>query len=139
MPGIRFFNQGSPFKLPQPRKTTSWIRSVITIEKAELGDLNYIFCSDNYLLSINKLYLNHDTYTDIITFGLDENPNTVEGDIYISIPRVRENARTQGVAFADELDRVLIHGVLHILGFSDKTARSKKLMRKKEDACLSLR
>ena len=138
MPGIHFFNEGTAFKLPHPRKTSSWIKKVVRSESSEVGDLNYIFCSDNYLLGVNQQYLNHDTYTDIITFGLSDGA-TIEGDIYISIPRVRENARLQKVSFHDELDRVIIHGILHLLGYSDKTPRKKALMRKKEDACLSLR
>jgi len=138
MPGIHFFNQGSSYKLPNPRKTTSWIKKVASSEDAVIGELNYIFVSDKFLLSMNQQYLNHNTYTDIITFGLGDS-EVVEGEIYISIPRVRENARNQGTAFQDELDRVLIHGVLHLLGYSDKGPRKKALMRKKEDACLSLR
>jgi probable rRNA maturation factor len=138
MPGIHFFNEGTAFKLPSPRKTSAWIKKVIQLESSEIGDLNYIFCSDKYLLSINQQYLDHDTYTDIITFGLGEGA-TIGGEIYISIPRVRENARIHKVEFRDELDRVIIHGVLHLLGHSDKSLRKKALMRKKEDACLSLR
>jgi probable rRNA maturation factor len=138
MPGIHFFNQGSNYKLPNRRKTTAWIKKVARSEGAALGDLNYVFVSDKFLLSMNQQYLNHDTYTDIITFGLGDG-QVLEGEIYISIPRVRENARTQGSSFEDELDRVLIHGVLHLLGYSDKGPRKKALMRKKEDACLSLR
>jgi probable rRNA maturation factor len=138
MPGIHFFNEGTAFKLPHPRKTSSWIKKVVRSEASEVGDLNYIFCSDKYLLGVNQQYLNHDTYTDIITFGLSDGA-TIEGDIYISIPRVRENARDQKVPFHDELDRVMIHGILHLLGHADKTPRKKALMRKKEDACLSLR
>lgn len=138
MPGIHFFNEGTTFKLSKPRKTSSWIKKVAKAESSDIGDLNYIFCSDKYLLTINQQYLDHDTYTDIITFGFGDTA-TIEGDIYISIPRVRENARIQKVPFHDELDRVIIHGVLHLIGYSDKTPRKKALMRKKEDACLSLR
>ncbi|MGC3948254.1 MAG: rRNA maturation RNase YbeY [Chryseolinea sp.] len=138
MPSIQFFNKGTAFKLPSPRKTSNWITRVATGEGAEIGELNYIFCSDKFLLGINQQYLDHDTYTDIITFDLGEG-ETVNGEIYISVPRVRENARIQKVSFQDELDRVIIHGVLHLLGYSDKTAPKKALMRKKEDACLSLR
>lgn len=135
---IRFFNQGSSFRLPHPRKTQNWIKAVVEKEGCQLGELNYVFCSDKYLLGINKRFLNHDTYTDIITFGMAEG-SLIEGEIYISVPRVRENAKTQGTTFQDEMDRVIIHGVLHLVGYSDKTPRKKALMRKKEDACLSLR
>ena len=135
---IHFFKQGTTFELPRPRKTAKWITKIIESEQGIAGELNYIFCSDKYLLGINQQFLNHDTLTDIITFGLDD-PHQVSGEIYISIPRVRENAKTQNVPFHDELDRVIIHGVLHLLGYSDKSPRKKALMRKKEDACLSLR
>jgi rRNA maturation RNase YbeY len=135
---VHFFKQGTTFQLPHPRRTSNWIKKVIESEHADLMELNYIFCSDRYLLGINRQFLNHDTYTDIITFGMGDGVH-IEGEIYISIPRVRENAKAQGVSFHDELDRVIIHGVLHLLGYSDKTPRKKALMRKKEDACLSLR
>lgn len=138
MPGIHFFNKGTTFKLAGPRKTTNWIHKVAQSEGSEIGELNYIFCSDKFLLGINQQYLNHDTYTDIITFDMSEG-DFIEGEIYISIPRVRENARMQKVTFQDELDRVIIHGLLHLLGYSDKGVRKKALMRKKEDASLSLR
>ena len=138
MPGIHYFSKGTTFKLPQPRKTSSWIQKIARSEKASIAELNYIFCSDTYLLGINQQYLAHDTYTDIITFDLGEG-ESIEGEIYISIPRVRENARTHKVLFQNELDRVIIHGLLHLLGYSDKSPRKKELMRKKEDACLSLR
>jgi len=142
MPGnsstIQFFKQGTTYSLPSPRKTIAWIKKVITAEAAEPGELNFIFCSDKYLLSINQQFLNHDTFTDIITFGMSDG-DEIAGEIYISVPRVRENAKAQEVPFKDELDRVIIHGVLHLLGYSDKTPRKKALMRKKEDACLSLR
>jgi probable rRNA maturation factor len=137
-PAVHFFKQGTAFQLPHPRKTSAWIKKVIKSEKAVLGELNYVFCSDQYLLGINQQFLNHDTYTDIITFGMG-NGERIEGEIYISIPRVRENAKAQASPFHDELDRVIIHGVLHLLGYSDKSPRKKALMRKKEDACLSLR
>lgn len=138
MAGVHYFNEKTRFTLPNPRKTTSWIKKVIEAENCTLGDLNYIFCSDKYLLSINQQYLKHNTFTDIITFGLGE-PGLIEGDIYISIPRVRENARLLGKVFEEELHRVIIHGVLHLAGYSDKIPRKKALMRKKEDASLSLR
>lgn len=138
MPGIHFFSEGTTFKLPNPRKTSSWIQKVARLEGSAIADVNYIFCSDRYLLGMNQQYLAHDTLTDIITFGMGEH-DEIEGEIYISIPRVRENARIQDVLFHDELDRVIIHGILHLLGYSDKTPRKKALMRKKEDACLSLR
>lgn len=138
MAALEFFNQDISFKLPNPRKTKSWIRQVIALENKSLEHLNYIFCSDEYLLSINQQYLNHDTFTDIITFDNSEDEDTIEGDIFISIERVRANAVELQKPFEEELHRVLIHGVLHLLGHTDKSPSDKSSMRKKEDAYLSL-
>jgi len=99
--------------------------------------LSYIFCSDKYLLSINQKYLNHNTLTDIVTFDLAEDAE-IEGEIYISVERVKENAVKYAVDFEEELHRVIIHGLLHLIGYKDKTASQKAQMRKKEQACLSL-
>ena len=139
MAGITFFSQDLPFKPSKPQKTKRWIREVIHREDMRLLQLNYIFCSDEYLLAINRQYLQHNTLTDIITFDNSETPNEIEGDIFISIERVEANARELGTKFDQELHRVLIHGVLHLMGYRDKKAKDKSLMRKKEDACLSLR
>jgi rRNA maturation RNase YbeY len=136
---IRFFNEDTPFKLPHPLKTKNWIKESISREKSHLKEINYIFCSDEYLLKLNKDYLNHTTYTDIITFDNSLEESFIEGEIYISIDRVRENAEKFNASFDEELHRVLIHGVLHLLGYKDKSIREKSLMRKKEDAYLSLR
>ena len=139
MAAINFFAQDLNFKVPHPRKTKAWIKEVIKRENKTLANLNYIFCSDAYLLTINEQYLNHKTLTDIITFDNSEHDGTIEGDIFISLERVRENAAALKTDFEDELHRVLIHGVLHLSGYSDKTTKQKSQMRKKEDACLSLR
>jgi rRNA maturation RNase YbeY len=139
MAAVNFFSQDIPFKLPHPRKTSSWIQKVIRKEKGRLKNLNYIFCSDEDLREINIEYLKHRTYTDIITFDVSDDRAYLEGEIFISIDRVQENALKLNVPFIDELHRVLIHGVLHLLGYSDKTIPNKKEMRKKEDAYLSLR
>lgn len=139
MPSIQFFEEDISFKLPHPRKTKSWIDAVIKQEKKASGSINYIFCSDKYLHQINLEYLNHDTLTDIVTFDNSERKGIIDGDIFISIERVRENAGKYGRTFDEELHRVLIHGILHLVGFSDKSAEQKKRMRKKEDAYLSLR
>jgi len=139
MAGVGFFNQDISFKLSTPAKTRRWIREVIAREKRQLARLNYIFCSDEYLLSINKKYLNHKTLTDIITFDNSEGNGNIEGDIFVSIERVKANAEELKTDFDGELHRVLIHGVLHLLGYSDKTDKDKSRMRKKEDAYLSLR
>lgn len=139
MAGVDFYNQDISFKLPKPRKTKQWIREIIAREKKRLAHLNYIFCSDEYLLTINQQYLKHKTLTDIITFDNSEGKDAVEGDIFISVERVRANAEELETEFDEELHRVLIHGVLHLLGYSDKSDREKSVMRKKEDAYLSLR
>jgi probable rRNA maturation factor len=137
MAGIGFHNQDISFKLPNPRKTTLWIKSAIKNEGFGLNQVNYIFCSDEYLREMNIEYLNHKTYTDIITFDNSDEKGQIEGDIFISIDRVRENAIKLKTEFPDELRRVLIHGILHLIGYSDKSSRKKAEMRKKEDFYLS--
>lgn len=137
---INYFNQDLSFKLTKPKNTSLWIEGVIEREKKKLIQLNYIFCSDDHLLEINQEYLKHQTLTDIITFdNSDGDGESIEGDVFISIERVRENAKTLKTDFDVELHRVLIHGVLHLLGYSDKSDIQKARMRKKEDAYLSLR
>lgn len=138
MASVNFFFQSIPFKVPAPRKTASWIKAAIKKEKYSLNELNFIFCTDEELYQINLQYLKHKTYTDIVTFDNSDVKKVIEGDIYISIDRVRDNAIQFGIDFTTELRRVIIHGVLHLLGYSDKTAALKKEMRKKEDAYLSL-
>jgi probable rRNA maturation factor len=138
MAAIHFFVQELDFKLSKPRKTKTWIKEVLRRENKELATLNYIFCSDAYLLSINEQYLNHRTLTDIITFDNSDGDN-MEGDIFISVERVQENASKLKTHFDEELHRVIIHGVLHLSGYGDKTRKEKALMRDKEDAYLSLR
>jgi probable rRNA maturation factor len=135
---IHFFIEDIPFKLSHPRKTTQWIKAAIIKEKKKLEELNYIFCSDDYLLRLNQDYLNHKTLTDIITFDNSENSGLIQGDIFISIDRVRENAIQFNKPFVEEVRRVIIHGALHLIGYSDKSVTQKALMRKKEDAYLSL-
>jgi probable rRNA maturation factor len=137
MPSIDFLSEGIPFKPKNQKKLRGWIKSVIQSEGRGFTSLVYIFCSDSYLLTLNSDYLKHKTLTDIITFDYSEGLD-VEGEIYISIDRVRENAVKFEKSFEDELHRVLIHGVLHILGYSDKSRAQKLTMRKKEEACLSL-
>ncbi|MEQ9424128.1 MAG: rRNA maturation RNase YbeY [Cyclobacteriaceae bacterium] len=138
MPEINFFNEGIDFEVPSKRDVQKWIKIVVQQERKSLNELNYIFCTDDYLLKMNQQYLNHNTYTDIITFDNSENDLNLSGDIYISVDRVKENASSFSVPFNTELNRVMIHGVLHLLGYADKTDLDKKVMREKEDACLSL-
>jgi len=139
MPLINYFYHQVRFRLKTPRKVTSWIKEVVKNEGASINEINYIFCTDAYLLTLNQGFLNHDTLTDIITFDTTQDPSLLEGEIYISIERVKENAIKFQTSFEDELNRVMIHGVLHLLGFKDKKVAEKTLMRKKEEACLSLR
>ena len=138
MPAISFFSEDIPFSLPKPRKTSTWLKGVISTEGGRLKSLTFIFCSDSYLHSLNEQYLNHTTLTDIITFDNSDGGSEIEGDVYISIERVRENARKFNVSFENELHRVLVHGVLHLLGYSDKTKAEKAAMRQKDDIHLSL-
>lgn len=139
MGSIRFFSEIPGFRLKGPRKRAEWIKKVVQKDKKTLSSVNIIFCSDPYLADINMQYLKHKTFTDIITFDLSTSPDTIDGEVYISIDRVKENAQTFQVPFETELDRVIIHGILHLLGQNDKTGPQKLAMRKKEDACLSLR
>jgi len=139
MPSIRFFEEDIAFAIPHPRKTSTWIKSAIIKERKTLGEVNYIFCSDEYLRQVNIQYLNHHTFTDIVTFDTSEVEGQISGDIFISIDRVKENAEKFKTTFDHELHRVLIHGVLHLIGYSDKGPEKKVAMRKKEDAYLSLR
>lgn len=116
-----------------------WIEAVIKKEKKSPGEINYIFCDDDSLLALNKKYLNHDTFTDILTFDYSgEAPikNKIIADIYISIPRVKSNAKKFNTPFEKELSRVMIHGILHLCGYKDKTRKDKTLMRMKEEECL---
>lgn len=113
-----------------------WLNQVISNEAKEEGDITYIFCDDDYLLEKNIRFLNHNTLTDVITFDYCEG-NSVSGDIFISIERVKENSEVFKVAFLTELNRVMVHGLLHLLGYKDKTERESNLMRKKENYYLS--
>ncbi|MFI5150962.1 MAG: rRNA maturation RNase YbeY [Bacteroidia bacterium] len=134
---MRFHSEYPRFKLLTPLLRKRWLTQVILIEKKQPGTLNFIFCSDDYLFGINKQYLQHDYFTDIITFDYTEG-RCISGDLFISIDRVRDNALTLKTDFETELSRVLVHGVLHLLGHSDKGPALKALMRKKEDKYLSL-
>ena len=136
---IRFFSSDIDFVLDHPRKTSKWINETALKEKSTVKEVNYIFCSDDYLLTLNQDYLQHNTLTDIITFDYSLSKKELEGEIYISIDRVNENAIKFKRSFEDELHRVIIHGVLHLIGYKDKKNADKALMRKKEEAYLSLR
>jgi len=131
------FNSEIEFTLPNEAEIASWISQVIENESFKEGDINYIFCSDNQLLTRNIEFLNHDTLTDIISFDYTMG-KLISGDIFISIDRVKENAEGFNVSFEEELSRVMIHGILHYCGYNDKTDAEKSLMRSKEDYYLSL-
>ena len=135
---INFFNQEVKYTLKNKTQIRSWINEVITIEGFALEELNFILCSDEYLLRINQQFLNHDTYTDVITFDNSEELKTIVGDIFISIERIQENAKTFKGTVAEELCRVMIHGTLHLLGYKDKSKSDKTLMTQKEDQALKL-
>ena len=136
---INFFSEDIPFTLKQKLLVRNWIHQTIASEKHKLKELNFIFSSDKYLLNINREYLKHDDYTDIITFDNSEEEGLIIGDIFISVDRVRENASEFKVNERDELHRVMIHGTLHLLGYPDKGDKAKQAMTAKEDYYLSLR
>lgn len=139
MPAISFFEEDITFKLKNKALVRQWVTNTIINEGFKLKELNYIFCSDAYLLQINQQYLNHDTYTDIITFDNSEEEGKIISDIFISIDRISENAKKFNVSETDELHRVIIHGTLHLLGYKDKTAGDKQTMTEKENFYLSKR
>lgn len=133
---VYFHKEEVDFIFEKPVRIKRWIKSVIASFKRKSGNINFIFCSDNFLLALNKKHLKHDYFTDVITFDLSEDSGTISGDIYISIERVKDNAGKG--SFEDELHRVMIHGILHLLGYSDKTPAKQKQMRKLENQCLDL-
>ncbi|APY08453.1 rRNA maturation RNase YbeY [Winogradskyella sp. J14-2] len=132
------FNYETDFKLEKETQMSEWISKSINSENCKEGELNYIFCSDDYLHKINVDFLNHDTLTDIISFDYSVGKE-LHGDIYISVERVEDNAIDFDVSFEDELARVMIHGILHYCGYKDKTEEDAKLMRSKEEYYLSTR
>jgi rRNA maturation RNase YbeY len=138
MADINFHIEGIRFKVPCPLKIKKWLRSAAREEGHSINEINYIFCSDKYLLQINKEYLNHNYFTDIVTFDNSEKKGVIEGDIFISIDRVRDNAKEFREEFEKELKRVMVHGLLHLVGYRDKTPAQKSKMRKREEAYLSL-
>ena len=135
---IAFFSEATSFELPDPAAVQAWLMEVIEHEQKAAGALNIIFCSDEYLYDINREHLHHDTLTDVITFDYSDEPDTLSGDSYISVDRVRDNAQQLQVPFAQELLRVLVHGILHLAGHHDKTPTQKQQMRQLEDRYLEL-
>ena len=136
-PTINFFSEGIQFELRDETKVADWIKTVIDKNNKELTTLNFILTSDEEVHRINKQYLQHDTYTDIITFPMSDN-DVIEGDIFVSIDRIKDNAEKLNVTFENELHRVLIHGVLHLIGYDDKTPELKSEMRSTENDCLKM-
>ena len=132
---IHFSIEKEDFRLKEKMKLKSWIASMIKRENKKVGDIAYMFCSDDQVLEANISYLDHDTYTDIITFDYVEG-DVVSGDILISIDRIKDNAQIFGCTFEQELHRVIIHGILHLLGVGDKTDEEEKIMRKREEEAL---
>jgi rRNA maturation RNase YbeY len=139
MESIYFFSEEIDFKLKNQTKIRSWLRKAVQEHTKKVSCINYIFTSDNHLLAINRKYLKHNTYTDIITFNQSSIPTKIEADIYISIERIQANSIKLKTQFSDELHRVMIHGLLHLLGYDDKTNAEKEYMRKKENHYLALR
>lgn len=133
---INFYSEND-FEFQEEKSFDTWIRKVISSEEKQLGEINYIFCDDHYLYKINLKFLEHDTYTDIISFDNSEG-DELNGDIFISTDRVTENAKEYNVDFSDELKRVMIHGILHLCGYGDKTESEAALMRQKEDEKIAL-
>ena len=135
---VRYFTEDIKFNYKERRRTSKWLKLVAESEIRRLGDMSVIFCSDPYILDVNLKYLQHDYFTDIITFDYCEG-DTLSGDLFISIDSVRENAAFYKTEFEEELNRVIVHGVLHLIGYDDHTEADKKEMRSKENYYLSLR
>jgi len=133
MQKVNFQKADSQLSLPAKTELKAFIENLFKKEKTPLATINYIFCSDKYLLSINQQFLNHDYYTDIITFGLHDNGTPVVAEVYISTDRVKDNAKTHGTTYSNEMLRVLFHGALHLCGYKDKTKANIATMRAKEE------
>lgn len=137
---IQFFNEGITYTLKNKAIIRQWISNTIKSEGFKrISELSFVFCSDEYLLTVNQEYLDHDTYTDIITFDNSEDEEVISGDIFISIDRIKENAAKFKVAETDELHRVMIHGILHLCGYLDESKSAKALMTEKENYYLNER
>jgi len=137
---ITFQSEAIIFSVKEKTRRRSWLEKFAKKEGYRIEELTYVFCSDVYLHEMNMEYLNHDTYTDIITFDNSDlkGSKDVEGDIFISIDRVKENARKFSISFEEELNRVMAHGLLHLMGYKDKSTKDKAVMRKKEEEALLL-
>ncbi len=136
---ISFFKENTTFDIKQKNKIKSWLKNVASGYGFSAGDLNYVFCDDEYLLQMNRQYLGHDYYTDIITFDSREDAcsKRLDGDIFISVDTVRANGEEYGEGFEREIMRVIAHGLLHLIGFDDHTASQQKKMREAENTALA--
>lgn len=131
------FHTSTPFNVSPKKRYKVWITALVQSKGKKVGNIHYLFCDDEYLLDINQTFLHHDNYTDVITFDYSENED-ISGDIFISIERVKENAETFQVSFQEELLRVLSHGVLHLMGYNDKTKKQEKVMREEEEKAIGM-
>ena len=135
---VRYYNEDVKFLFKNRQVNNRWLKMVAESEIKKLGDISIIFCSDSYILEMNVKYLQHDYFTDIITFDYCVG-NVLSGDLFISLDSVRENAKDFSTVFPDELNRVMVHGILHLMGYDDHTEEEQKIMRSKEDYYLQLR
>ena len=135
MKSIQFFTEQTKFTIRNKTLIREWLAQVVRKHKKNVGEINIIFCSDDYLLKLNEQYLGHDTFTDIITFNFVED-KTISGDIFISVDRMKENAKLFHVEQSTEMHRLIIHGVLHLLGYKDDVPKNKKLMTEQEEIAL---
>ncbi len=133
---IAYYTQDTDFVFKGKQFNNKWLRMVAESEIKRIGDISIIFCSDNYILDVNMKYLQHDYFTDVITFDYCEG-DKLSGDLFISVDTVRENAKLYNTDFNDELNRVMVHGILHLIGYDDHSQKDKQLIRKKEDYYLS--
>jgi len=133
-----FFSENKNFKISNKKEIRALLKKICKKENKKISFINYVFCSDNRLLEINKKYLNHTSLTDVVTFDFSTNKKNIEGDVYISIDRIKENAKKYKETFKKELLRIIIHGLLHLIGFLDKTKEEKNTMTLKENEYLSL-
>jgi rRNA maturation RNase YbeY len=134
---ISFFKVDCKYRLSHRKQIDEWLKSSVSMEGWEMGKVHIVLCSDEYLLTLNQKFLKHNTYTDIITFQGDRE-GFVEGELYISLERIKENAGKFSVSVGEELNRVLIHGFLHLMGYKDKAKKEKEVMKRKEDYYLEL-
>ena len=135
---IAYYTQDTDFVFKGKQFNNKWLKMVAESEIKRIGDISIIFCSDNYILDVNMKYLQHDYFTDVITFDYCEG-DKLSGDLFISVDTVRENAKLYNTDFNDELNRVMVHGILHLIGYDDHSQKDKQLIRKKEDYYLSFR